>query len=128
MPEKPRVLVLDDDPSLLRAISLSLRLEGYEVETAVDGIDGLEVLSKGEFDVIVLDLQMPRMDGRAFYGELRQRGFQMPVLVLSAYGAHDARRELGAEGAVSKPFDPSDLVSTIGRLLPGDGRRERVQV
>ena len=121
-----KILVLDDDPSLLRAIRLTLVLEGFEVETAADGILGLEQLATNDFSLIVLDLQMPRMNGRTFFQELRGLGYQMPVLILSAFGAEVARQELGAEGAIAKPFDPDDLVTAIRRLLaecPATGAR-----
>jgi DNA-binding response OmpR family regulator len=112
-----RILVLDDDPSLLRAIRLTLVLEGLEVETAVDGVLGLELLANNDFSLVVLDLQMPRMNGSTFFRELRSLGYEMPVLILSAYGAEVARQELGANGAIAKPFDPEDLVAAIRRLI-----------
>ncbi|MEX2373423.1 MAG: response regulator, partial [Dehalococcoidia bacterium] len=59
---------------------------------------------------------MPNMDGRACYRALREQGIDAPVLVLSAYGAHAARRELGAEAALDKPFDPYELVRRLERL------------
>jgi DNA-binding response OmpR family regulator len=114
----PRILVIDDDQSLLRSIRLSLFLEGYLVETAVDGIDGLEQVEASEIDLVILDLQMPRMDGRSFFREIRSRGYDMPVLILSAYGADGARDELQAEAAIGKPFDPAFLVDKIKSLLP----------
>jgi CheY-like chemotaxis protein len=70
-----------------------------------------------EFDVILLDLEMPVMNGREFFGEYRNRGNQTPVVVVSAYGAEAARAELGAEGAVAKPFDPDNVTHLIDRLL-----------
>jgi DNA-binding response OmpR family regulator len=114
----PRILVIDDDQSLLRSIRLSLLLEGYSVETALDGIHGLEQVEAGEIDLVILDLQMPRMDGRSFFREIRSRGYTMPVLILSAYGADGARNELQAEDAIGKPFDPAFLVEKIKGLLP----------
>jgi DNA-binding response OmpR family regulator len=113
-----RILVIDDDQSLLRSIRLSLFLEGYLVETATDGIDGLEQVQAGKIDLVILDLQMPRMDGRSFLREIRSRGYDMPVLILSAYGADGARDELQAEAAIGKPFDPAFLVDKIKSLLP----------
>lgn len=113
-----RILVLDDDPSLLRTIRLILDLEGFTVETAVDGVEGLEQVAADGFDLILLDLQMPRMDGRTFHREIRSRGYMTPVLILSAYGAEAAKEELGAEGAVHKPFDPDLLVGRIREMLP----------
>jgi DNA-binding response OmpR family regulator len=115
----PRILVIDDDKSLLRSIRLSLLLEGYSVETAMDGIDGLEQVEAGTIDLVILDLLMPRMDGRSFFREIRSRGYDMPVLILSAYGADGARDELQAEAAIGKPFDPAFLVDKIKSLLPG---------
>lgn len=116
----PRILVLDDDASLLRSVRLILVLEGFEVITAADGVEGLERIESEAFDVIILDLQMPRMDGRTFYRELRSKGHTTPVLILSANGATTARAELQAEGAITKPFDPDFLVSQVRALLPSE--------
>ena len=69
-----RVLVIDDDASLRRLLRLSLVSVGFDVVTAQDGAQGLERLSLSEFDAIVLDLQMPVIDGRAFYREMRAAG------------------------------------------------------
>jgi two-component system response regulator MprA len=110
-------LVIDDDQSVLRIARLSLAMEGFRVETAVNGLDGLNRVTSSSFDLIVLDSQMPQMDGRSFYRELRSRGHTMPVLILSAYGADNARRELDADGSVAKPFDPDTLVEKVRGLL-----------
>jgi two-component system response regulator QseB len=114
----PRILIIDDDRSVLRAIRLTLVLDGFVAETASDGAEGLKQVALSAYDLVVLDLQMPVMDGRAFYQELRARGHQMPVLILSAYGAENARAELKAEGAIAKPFDPDVLVAKIRSMLP----------
>ena len=121
MTERERILVVDDDPSLLREVKHTLETAGYDVETAVDGLSGLDALDDSDFDLIVLDLRMPRMGGRLFFAELRRLDFVMPVLILSAYGAQEACRELGAEGALSKPFDRADLIATIRSLLQTGG-------
>src|SRR5688572_7206773 len=113
----PSVLVVDDDPAVIRMVSLSLMTDGFDVSTAGDGIEGLERLASQIFDVIVLDLQMPRMDGRTFFREMRSRGYETPVVILSAYGADVARNELKANGAVSKPFHPDDLSAVVRRLV-----------
>lgn len=118
-PVRPcRVLVVDDDAAILRLVSLALVSEGFEVVVAQDGVEGLDQIDANEIDVVVLDLQMPRMDGRAMYHEMRSRGCTLPVLILSAYGAERARRELGAEAAMSKPFDVDELIDCIRTLLP----------
>jgi DNA-binding response OmpR family regulator len=112
-----RVLVVDDDASVTRLVSLFLRDEGFEVLTAGNGEEALREIEQTEPDVIVLDLQMPVMDGETFYRELRARGAEIPVLVLSAYGARAASRRLGAQDSLDKPFDPDTLVTRVERLL-----------
>ncbi len=111
------VLIIDDDPAISRMLRLSLLGHGFTVRIAVHGQDGLERLDESEPDVIVLDLQMPVMDGRAFYRELRSRGFRTPVMILSAFGADKARAELGAESYLNKPFEPDELVDRVRSLV-----------
>ncbi|MEO8457304.1 MAG: response regulator [Chloroflexota bacterium] len=115
--EEPlRVLVIDDDQALLRMLRLSLASAGVNVVTASDGLIGLERLKEHGFDVILLDLQMPNMDGRAFYREMRNRGYDTNVVIVSAYGAEEAKRELNAAAAMPKPLDPDQLVETVQRV------------
>jgi two-component system response regulator MprA len=114
---RPRVLVVDDDVSLSRLVRAILRTANFEVAQAYNGIEGLEAAGREHPDVIVLDLQMPQMDGRGFFRELRARGDQTPVLVSSSFGARSAQRELGAEGSIEKPFDPDALVDAVARLV-----------
>lgn len=111
------VLVVDDDAALVRLLTLTLRQDGFEVSTAFDGAEALTQVAVRKPDAIVLDLEMPVMDGRTFYRELRARGIETPVLILSAMGARTARRELNAEAYMEKPFDPYELVSTVGALI-----------
>ena len=99
-----RVLVVDDDPSILRMLRIVFMGDGYDVTTATNGVEALDAVQKDAPGVIVLDLEMPLMDGREFFRELRSRGHEMPVLILSAYGAERARGELKAEAFVSKPL------------------------
>jgi len=119
--ETPRgiynVLVVDDDPNLMRLMGTILRTSGMEVLTASDGYAALEVAMRNDVDAIVLDLRMPNLDGRAFFRELRARGIETPVLIASAYGAREARQELGAQASIEKPFDPEVLVSELLRIL-----------
>ena len=112
----PRVLVIDDDQALLRMVQLSMSSEGLEVAVARDGVDALEQLSRAHYDVIVLDLQMPRMDGRAFFRELASQGHRPKIVILSAYGAEQAQRDLKVEAAVPKPFDPDVLIETVRKV------------
>jgi two-component system chemotaxis response regulator CheY len=94
-----------------------LRSAGLEVVNAGDGEEALESLAGQPVDVIVLDLHMPRMDGRTFFREMRSRGLMTPVIIASAYGARSAQAQLGAQAAIEKPFDPDVLLEMVTRLL-----------
>ncbi len=116
-----RILLVDDDPAVLRLVSLVLRTEGLAVDTATDGNEAMRALRLERPDLIVLDLSMPVMDGRTFYRRARAAGYTGPMIVCSAYGAVEAGRELGAEAAIDKPFEPTELVSVINSLLQPTG-------
>lgn len=111
------VLVIDDDAALNRLVSLVLRTDGMEVVTAYNGVEGLYLAEKHQPDVIILDLEMPVMDGRSFYRELRKRGDDTPVIIMSSFGARSGALELGAQGAVAKPFDGDDLCGAVRGLV-----------
>jgi two-component system, NtrC family, response regulator AtoC len=104
-------------------LRLSMASDGLEVTTARDGVEGLKQLDAAQFDVIVLDLQMPRMDGRTFFHEIASRDHHPQIVILSAYGAEQAKRELKVAAAVPKPFDPDDLIATIRRVAAGNSTR-----
>jgi CheY-like chemotaxis protein len=114
--ERKRLLIVDDDAALLNLLS-ALFSPDFDVRTARDGREALAIVSRELPEAIVLDLEMPGMDGRSFYRELRARGLNTPVLLLSAYGARRARDELGAQGHVAKPFEPSALLDEVSRLI-----------
>lgn len=117
-----RVLVVDDDPVIQRLVAATLADEGYEVAVARDGLEAVRCALQSRPDAIILDLEMPGLDGRSAFRAMRARGVRAPVLLLSANGAHEARRELRAEAALEKPFDPEDLVSRLeGVLATGAG-------
>ena len=111
------VLVVDDDAAIARLVRLALRASGFDAVTASNGAEALKRLDDRAIDLVVLDLEMPVMGGSEFYRRLRAGGSRIPVVILSAYGAERARAELGADAAVQKPFEPSDLVAVLGRLL-----------
>jgi DNA-binding response OmpR family regulator len=115
--QRPRVLVVDDDVSLARLLKTILRSADFDVSTAQDGSAALDLLLDRQFDAIVMDLRMPVLDGRSLYRELRARGDDTPVLIASAFGARAAQRELGADGAIEKPFEPDDLVAAVENLV-----------
>ena len=111
------VLLVDDDDAVRRMTSLVLRAEGLEVRTAAEGASALVLVEEEEPALVILDLHMPVMDGRAFYRALRAGGHQVPVLLLSAESVHTARTELGADAALAKPFDIDELVTQAHTLM-----------
>jgi DNA-binding response OmpR family regulator len=114
-----RVLIIDDDPAVVRLVSLVLHIEDIAVESACSGEEGMLYLSDGNPtpDLILLDLAMPGMGGREFFRQARSAGYEGPVLFCSAYGATAANKELGGQGAVEKPFDPEDLLASVRLLI-----------
>jgi CheY-like chemotaxis protein len=124
----PRVLVVDDDEVIRRLITLNLELEGYDVHTAVDGIDGLQRARDLRPDVVTLDVMMPGLDG--WQTTLRLRAdpdlARTPVCLITALAQQaDIARgaQVGADAYLTKPFDPADLVATIRRLTAASGLR-----
>ena len=120
MAPRERILVVDDDANIRSTIALVLDEEGYEVVQAKDGREALTIVGPAEPAepaAIILDLNMPVMDGATFYREMRARGMQIPVLILSAVNAVRVGNELGANAALNKPFDIDVLVSTLSRIV-----------
>jgi len=112
-------MIVEDDPLISRLMRLLLRVDGFETCSAVDGQVALDEVDHCKPDAIVLDMHMPVMDGREFFHELRRRGTETPVLIVSADNAAADARELHAQGYLAKPFDPDDLVSRVNELCCG---------
>ena len=120
-----RVLVVDDDPVIVRLLEVNLRLEGYEVETASRGEEAVERALATDPALVLLDVMMPGLDGWETCRRLRQepRFEHTPVVFLSARAQDDDRSKglaLGSVSYVTKPFDPSRLMELVGRLLRGE--------
>jgi DNA-binding response OmpR family regulator len=118
----PRVLVVDDDPVILKLLQVNFEMEGYEVLTAADGAQGLAAATAGAPDVIVTDVMMPVMDGLALLAALREHDATRttPVIILSAKAQTSDRRdglEAGAADYVTKPFEPLELLERVTALL-----------
>jgi two-component system, chemotaxis family, chemotaxis protein CheY len=108
------VLVVDDDALIRDMVSDILQYEGLSVETASNGHEALEVFYRTHPAVVLLDMRMPVMDGWGFARELRRRGEDTHLVVMTA--AHDARRwanEVDAHGCLPKPFEIDDLLSAV---------------
>jgi two-component system response regulator PrrA len=112
-----KLFIIDDDRSLLSLLKLILEDASFSVRTFLDASRALDEVNDAQPDAIILDLEMPVMNGRVFYRALRDKGLTMPVLILSAYGAREAQAELGADAAVDKPFEPEDLVQRVSALI-----------
>jgi len=115
-----RVLVVEDDAAMAGALSIGLGAEGFAVELASDGVDGLWMASENAFDLIVLDIMLPKLSGYEVCKQLRQAGSTVPILMLTAKdGEHDEADalDLGADDYLSKPFSFVVLLAHIRALL-----------
>ena len=120
MPESATVLVVDDDADVLASLQRGLRLSGFTVITAVDGGQALAVVSQRAPDVVVLDINMPVLDGASVVKALRAMGNDVPICVLSARSSVDDRisgLESGADDYLTKPFVLAELVARIRAML-----------
>lgn len=121
---QPKILVIDDEPQILRFLRISLRSEGYDVLDAADGTTGLRLAAMESPDVIVLDLGLPDMDGLTVLQELRQWS-RTPVLVLSVRSSEQEKvraLDLGANDYVTKPFGIKEFMARLRVLI-----RDRAQ-
>ncbi len=115
--EKKRVLLVDDEQAILRVLSIKLRVSGYDVVTALNGKEALDLVGSAKPDIMLLDVIMPEMDGFEVLQKLRSLS-QLPVIVFSARPENAQKAlELGANDFLPKPFDVDDLVKRIQRLL-----------
>jgi len=115
-----RILLVDDEPDVLKVIKIRLEAAGYVVVTATNGQEALDCLFRACPDLIITDVLMPVMDGFAFYKKLKHNPAtaDIPVLVLTARGhMEDSFRVMGADDFLIKPFDPKDLLSKIDFLF-----------
>jgi two-component system response regulator RegX3 len=113
------ILVADDDPAVLDAVTHSLEREHFQVETAVDGEEALEKARATQFEVVIIDVMMPRVSGTDVCRKLRAEG-DVPIILLSARDAELDRvlgLELGADDYVTKPFSMAELISRVRTLL-----------
>ncbi len=109
-----RVLVVDDDGSILETIAEALALEGYEVATAKDGAEGIEQLERHRSMVVLLDMRMPVMDGWEFAREVRRRGIETQIVAMTAaQNAGSWAAEIGASSHLEKPFDLMELLDLV---------------
>lgn len=123
-----RVLVVDDNKVIRQLIKVNLELEGFEVVTANDGAECLDVVHHVCPDVITLDVVMPRLDGFGAAAQLRAdpRTSGVPLVIVSACTQHEVEAGIaaGVDAFVAKPFEPTELVRVVRRLIERNDRRD----
>ncbi|MBT2491337.1 response regulator [Streptomyces sp. ISL-96] len=132
-----RVLVVDDNKVIRQLIRVNLELEGFEVVTAADGAEALDIVHRVCPDVVTLDVVMPRLDGLRTAARLREdpRTSRLPVAIISACTQYEVESGLaaGVDAFLSKPFEPAELVRLVRQLMhresppSADGRHEAGQ-
>ncbi len=115
-----KVLVVEDDPRTAGFVRKGLEESGYVVDIAPDGLEGIHLARNGTYDLLVLDVMLPGMDGEALLGELRREGRRTPVVFLTARGSVEDRVRgltLGADDYLVKPFAFSELLARVRAVL-----------
>jgi DNA-binding response OmpR family regulator len=116
----PRVLIVDDEPDVLLLLRITLEAAGFETGLAADGDEALQRLKRDRFDVVILDLMMPVLDGFGVLDALADDPAAPPVVVLTANASttnEDRARSLGASDFIAKPYDADTLVSRVNAML-----------
>ena len=114
-----RILIVDDEPRYLRLLEANLRTEGYEVATAQDGVQAIDIFSSQPIDMILLDIMMPRMDGFSTCQRIREYS-NVPIIMLTAKGEEQDRvrgLDLGADDYLVKPFSATELLARVRAVL-----------
>lgn len=115
-----KVLIVDDEQSIRTLLKFNLEKDGYEVAAAVDGLEGLAKASTNEFDFIILDLMLPKMDGMEVCKRLRQEKIETPILMLTAKDDELEKiigLELGADDYMTKPFSPREVLARMKAIF-----------
>jgi CheY-like chemotaxis protein len=127
---KRRILIVDDEFDIVKALTVRLRVSGFEVLSAFDGIQGVFVALKEKPDLILLDVRMPGADGFTVADQLKRSSLtrDIPVVFLTGSPEPSAQEKalaLGARFYIKKPYDPEELLDAIGRALALEGRNSR---
>jgi DNA-binding response OmpR family regulator len=125
MEQKKKILIVDDERDILKALMIRLQVGGYEVVTAFDGAQGIFMAHKEQPDLIILDIRMPAGNGFSVAEKLKQseNTFSIPVIFLTGSPEKDSEQKamkLGARFYIKKPYDPEELLDAIRRALEKD--------
>jgi len=121
MKPKSTVLIVDDEFGVRESLRMLLKSH-YEIFTAQDGEEALEVLKERKIDLITLDLNMPKLSGIETLREIRKIDAEVPVIIITGYGTQkdeEETRQYGVTDFISKPFNTSQIISVIDRILEG---------
>lgn len=127
MAERPKILVIDDEPGVRDLVCDALSMSDFLSTQAADGLEALSLLRREKFDLLVLDINMPKLDGLALLEKLRNEGLSIPVLMLSARADKSDINQglrLGADDYLTKPFSIEELVLRVKAIL----RRSKSEV
>ena len=122
---KAHILVVEDDPAILRGLCDVLVFNGYRAQGVADGLDGCQAALSGSHDLVLLDVMLPRMDGFAICREIRRQRPAQPVIILTAKGSEDdivTGFTAGADDYVSKPFSLRELIVRVEAVLRRSGK------
>ncbi len=125
---KEKILIIEDEEDLVKGLSLNLEGEGYEVDWAFDGRDGLVKAQGATLDLIILDIMLPKMNGLEVCRELRKKNIGIPIIMLTAKGEEIDKvvgLEVGADDYLTKPFSIRELLARIKALLRRASREEK---
>ncbi len=119
---KKKILSVDDSPGVRKLVEFTLKSKGFQVVSAADGREAMDIMAHEQFDAIILDINMPRMDGIEFLRESKRGDAHapIPVIVLTTDGLEgdrDRAMELGARAYIVKPFKPSHLLRLVDEVL-----------
>lgn len=115
-----KILIIEDEESILMALEDDLKIEGYEVSSAQDGLQGFSMAQEQGYDLIILDIMLPKMNGFDVCKQLRQKGMMTPILILTAKSQEIDKvlgLELGADDYVTKPFSSRELLARVKAIL-----------
>ncbi len=130
-PSGPRILVIEDEPTIIEFLRTGLAYEGYQVAIAPDGRTGFDLAINETFDLIILDLMLPDMDGFEICRKLRDRGDETPIIMLTAKQDIADRvmgLDLGADDYITKPFSFAELVARIRAQLRRRGKAQEQRI
>jgi two-component system response regulator AtoC len=120
LPEHKQILVVDDEPNLRKVLSAQLERDGYDVHTAEDGQQGLDLLAENHIDLVITDLRMPRLDGMELLRRALELDDSLPIVMLTAHGTVDNAVEALKTGAfdyITKPFDQNEVRAVVRKAL-----------